>query len=103
MGGRKNRSLKVVVCFLALTSLSLWGISNWVSHAAEGEAKGEECCKAGDMTPPAELVKKIPPGGLHSPYPDYAELAKKEELVKQFRLPVRVSGSGAIRMTCCSD
>jgi mono/diheme cytochrome c family protein len=24
---------------------------------------------------------------LHSPYPDYAKLAKDEELVKQFRLP----------------
>ena len=49
---------------------------------------GEEiCCKAGDQTPPLELVKKIPPGGLHSPYQDWAKLAKEEELVKQFRLP----------------
>jgi len=78
---------------------------SWVLHAAEEnsakseraegekaaekkEMGGEEiCCKAGDTTPPMELVKKIPPGGLHSPYQDYAKLAKEEELVKQFRLP----------------
>ena len=39
------------------------------------------------MTPPTELVKKVPKGQLHSPYPDYAKLAKEEDLVKQFRLP----------------
>ena len=39
------------------------------------------------MTPPTELVKQVPKGQLHSPYPDYAKLAKEEELVKQFRLP----------------
>jgi mono/diheme cytochrome c family protein len=40
------------------------------------------------MTPPAELVKQVPPGGLHSPYQDYAEMAKDDpDLVKQFRLP----------------
>ena len=46
-----------------------------------------KCCEAGDKTPPEELVRKIPPGELHSPYQDYAKLAKEEELVKQFRLP----------------
>jgi mono/diheme cytochrome c family protein len=52
------------------------------------EGKGEEtCCKPGDQTSPEELVKKIPPGGLHSPYPDYAKLAKEEDLAHQFRLP----------------
>ena len=100
-----SRKLKFIVGVLALTSLGLvavWG-GSWVLHAAEemsakperAEAKpaeekrtgAEECCKPGDTTPPLELVKKIPPGGLHSPYPDYAKLAKEEELVKQFRLP----------------
>ena len=100
-----SRKLKFIVGVLALTSLGLlaaWG-GSWVLHASEemsakperAEAKppeektpgAEECCKPGDTTPPLELVKKIPPGGLHSPYPDYAKLAKEEELVKQFRLP----------------
>jgi mono/diheme cytochrome c family protein len=51
------------------------------------DAGGEECCKAGDQTPPLELVAKVPPGKLHSPYQDYAEVAKDKDLVKQFRLP----------------
>ena len=100
-----SRKLKFIVGVLALTSLGMlaFGGGSWVLHAAEemsgkserAEAKpaeekttgAEECCKPGDTTPPLELVKKIPPGGLHSPYPDYAKLAKEEELVKQFRLP----------------
>ena len=50
--------------------------------------KGGTCCKAGDATPPTELVKQVPKGQLHSPYPDYAKLAKDDpDLVKQFRLP----------------
>jgi mono/diheme cytochrome c family protein len=67
----------------------------WISQAAEempakessATPKEGECCKAGDMTPPLELLKRVPPGELHSPYQDYAKLAKEEELVKQFRLP----------------
>ena len=55
--------------------------------APAGEAANGACCKAGDTTPPIELVKQVPPGQLHSPYPDYAKLAKDEELVKSFRLP----------------
>ena len=39
------------------------------------------------MTPPTELVANVPKGELHNPYPDYAKLAKEEDLVKQFRLP----------------
>jgi len=68
------------------------------AHAAEGQPapseatpsgeKGGTCCKAGDTTPPTELVKQVPKGQLHSPYPDYAKLAKDDpDLVKQFRLP----------------
>jgi hypothetical protein len=37
------------------------------------------------MTPPTELVKQVPKGQLLSPYPDYAKLAKEEDLVKQFQ------------------
>ena len=68
------------------------------AHAAEGQPpqseatssgeKGGTCCKAGDTTPPTELVKQVPKGQLHSPYPDYAKLAKDDpDLVKEFRLP----------------
>ena len=32
-------------------------------------------------------MDKIPAGQLHSPYPDYAKLAKEQDLVKDFRLP----------------
>jgi hypothetical protein len=59
-----------------------------LSQAADETATKEAaCCPAGDKTLPLELIKKFPPGELHSPYPDYAKLAKEEELVKQFRLP----------------
>ena len=49
-----------------------------------------ECCEVGDETPPLELVKIVPPGGLHNPY-DWQKLKEEHEdpdyLVKQFRLP----------------
>ena len=74
--------------FLALSVLAIDGRS---SYAAEEKAKAgeaEACCKAGDTTPPTELVAKFPKGQLHSPYPDYAKLAKDDpDLVKRFRLP----------------
>jgi mono/diheme cytochrome c family protein len=35
-----------------------------------GAAAGGECCKAGDTTPPVDLVKNTPKGGLHNPYND---------------------------------
>jgi mono/diheme cytochrome c family protein len=38
-------------------------------EAAGGSAAaGGACCKAGDTTPPADLVKNTPKGGLHNPY-----------------------------------
>ena len=57
--------------------------------APDGDAASNQviCCKKGDTTPPIELVKQVPPGGIHSPY-DWKELAKEDpDLVKQFRLP----------------
>jgi mono/diheme cytochrome c family protein len=58
------------------------------SEASPSGEEGGTCCKAGDTTPPTELVKQVPKGQLHSPYPDYAKLAKDDpDLVKQFRLP----------------
>ena len=39
--------------------------------APAGEAAaGGECCKAGDTTPPTDLVANTPKGGLHNPYAD---------------------------------
>jgi mono/diheme cytochrome c family protein len=47
--------------------------------AAGGEAAAGGCCKAGDTTPPLDLVKATPKGGLVNPYRDQltdpAELA----------------------------
>ena len=78
-----NNKFKFIIGVWVLTALSLFAISasSWVVYAAdepaaksekaEGEkvaekkVGGEEaCCKAGDQTPPIELAKKIPPGGL---------------------------------------
>jgi hypothetical protein len=60
------------------------------SEAADAAAAPEgECCKVGDETPPLELVKQVPPGGLHNPY-DWQKLkaeSPEDYLVKQFRLP----------------
>ena len=56
---------------------------------SDGDAASNQvvCCKKGDTTPPTELVKQVPPGGIHSPY-DWKQLAKEDpDLVKQFRLP----------------
>ena len=98
----RNNVPKIITGLAALVVLSLLGLVGlpWMAHAvdegsdpamqaAEGEtASGDVCCKAGDTTPPGELVKLVAPGGLHSPYPDYAKLAKDDpDLVKQFRLP----------------
>jgi mono/diheme cytochrome c family protein len=78
---------KIIIGLLAF-GLAGVGVGLWISsQAAEDEAAGGECCKAGDTTPPTELVKNVPKGQLHSPYQDYATLAKEEDLVKQFRLP----------------
>ena len=70
-----------------------------VADAATGQAEAEpdvtgaigttECCEIGDTTPPLELVKEVPPGGLHNPY-DWKKLvadSPEDYLVKQFRLP----------------
>ena len=75
-------SLAIVIGLCGVSLLSVSGIP-WRAQAAE-----ETCCKAGDETPPLELVKQVPKGELHSPYPDYAKMAKDDpDLVKQFRLP----------------
>ena len=89
--GQTRSAIRIFAGVSALLALGLLTVSgsSWVSQAAEEAAapKEGECCEAGDKTPPVELVKQVPPGRLHSPYQDYAKLAKEEELVKDFRLP----------------
>ena len=49
--------------------------------AAGGEAAAGACCKVGDTTPPLDLIKATPKGGLHNPYNDQiADAAKLKEL-----------------------
>jgi mono/diheme cytochrome c family protein len=78
---------RMVIALLAVSLAGIGGTALLSQAAEETTTKEEACCPAGDRTLPAELIKKIPPGELHSPYQDYAKLAKEEELVKQFRLP----------------
>ena len=114
-----NTVLAVAVCLSGLLALGAFaaGSMTWSASAAE-----ETCCKEGDTTPPTELVAKFLKGQLHSPYPDYAKLAKDDpDLVKKFRLPgaatsamavpaaaasawhsPKAFGSGATPMMCCS-
>ncbi len=57
------------------------------ADAASAGAAGV-CCKPGDQTPPTELVKQVPLGELHSPYPDYKAYAKAHpDLINQYELP----------------
>src|SRR5262249_24874069 len=63
------------------------GAQGGPAGAPSGQEEAGACCKAGDTTPPTQLVAKVPLGQLHSPYSDYAKLAKDDpDLVKQFRL-----------------
>jgi len=96
---QKRYAPKLVIALLAAGVFGAVAGVFWEPRAAaetpsssEATAPAEDagskmCCKAGDTTPPTELVKQVPKGQLHSPYPDYAKLAKDEDLVKQFRLP----------------
>jgi len=45
---------------------------------AGGEAAAGGCCKAGDTTPPLDLIKAIPQGGLHNPYNSQIEAIADE-------------------------
>jgi mono/diheme cytochrome c family protein len=46
--------------------------------AGGGAAAGGVCCKAGDTTPPLDLIKATPKGGLHNPHNDkVADLAEE--------------------------
>jgi hypothetical protein len=48
------------------------------AEAGAAAGAGGECCKPGDTTPPLDLVKATPKGGLHNPYNDkIAEIAEE--------------------------
>ena len=47
-------------------------------EAAPAAAAGGECCKAGDTTPPLDLIKATPKGGLHNPYNDQIDALAEE-------------------------
>ena len=48
--------------------------------AAGGEtaASGGDCCKPGDTTPPLDLIKATPKGGLYNPYNDQIDAIAAE-------------------------
>ncbi len=43
-----------------------------------GAAAAAACCEAGDTTPPLDLIKKVPVGGLHNPYNDKIDATAEE-------------------------
>ena len=78
---------KILVGLLAVAFIGFtgFGVALWTSYAedaggeeaatadAAADASGGDCCKKGDTTPPLELAKNTPKGGLHNPYNDDAE------------------------------
>lgn len=46
--------------------------------ASGDAAAGGECCKPGDTTPPLDLIKATPIGGLHNPYNDKIDAMSEE-------------------------
>jgi mono/diheme cytochrome c family protein len=87
-GGRAMRDIITGLLVLVICAAAWVKLVEAADPAASAGAQEGACCKAGDTTPPTELVAKVPLGQLQSPYPDYAKLAKDDpDLVKQFRLP----------------
>lgn len=72
---------------LGLLMFALPGVGFCYSQQAgdTSTSAAGQCCKPGDSTPPAELVKQVPKGQLKSPYQDFQKIA--EEGHKQFMLP----------------
>jgi hypothetical protein len=78
----KQTRKRYTLMIAALLAFDLFGVMSGTisaTYAAEGQPAQSEatpsgeksgtCCKAGDKTPPTELVKQVPKGQLHSPYP----------------------------------
>ncbi|MCJ7597633.1 MAG: c-type cytochrome [Methyloceanibacter sp.] len=73
----------IITAIFAIVLVAGMGTVAWNASATEEPAKteeaapaaaagaaGGECCKAGDTTPPLDLIKATPKGGLHNPYND---------------------------------
>ena len=74
---------KIIIGLFTVVIIAGMGAFAWKACAAEeppeqaeekpagGEAAGGgDCCKADDNTPPLDLIKATPKGGLHNPYND---------------------------------
>ena len=74
---------KILVGLLAIVFVGFtgFGVALWVSHA---EDAGDACCKKGDTTPPLDLAKNTPKGGLHNPYNDDATTFMEARQKKYF-------------------
>src|SRR5262245_2310693 len=96
--GEGNRTVRKIITGL-FTTVLIVGMSAlaWKACAAEEPAQqteaapggetapggekasgGGECCKAGDTTPPLDLIAATPKGGLHNPYNDQIDALKDE-------------------------
>ena len=61
------------------------GASSGGAPGGGAAASAGQCCKPGDTTPPLDLVKATPKGGLHNPYNDkISDAAFAEEGHKKF-------------------
>ncbi len=82
---------KIITGLLTLVIVAGMGAFAWKACATDesaqqaesagsdgGAGAGGECCKPGDTTPPLDLIKATPKGGLHNPYSDkIAEMTKE--------------------------
>jgi len=79
----------IITAIFALVLVGGLGAVAWHANATDEPAKTEEaapgaggaggdCCKPGDATPPLDLIKATPKGGLHNPYnSDVAAVAEE--------------------------
>lgn len=79
----------VLIAGLGAFAWTACGAEDAVQQSEEGTPGGEaaaggDCCKVDDTTPPLDLIKATPKGGLHNPYNDkidaLAEEGKKKYL-----------------------
>ena len=74
---------KIITGLLTLVIVAGMGAFAWKAYAIDesaqpaetaasdgGAGAGGDCCKPGDTTPPLDLIKATPKGGLHNPYND---------------------------------
>jgi hypothetical protein len=66
---KRRQQAYPLMLLVALSALGVLGVRrHWGAHAAdEAPTTAASCCKAGDVTPPTELVAKVPKGELHNP------------------------------------